>query len=210
MRKKNKLVYGWGINDVNYEVYGYELVNGKRKRVWICPYYAKWKKILERCFCLKRQAKQPTYRGCTVSEKWKYLSNFIKWVDSQPNKDWQNCEPDKDILLEGNKHYSPETVVFVSRKVNGFIKDCGKSRGKYMIGVDDSNKKSKPYRSRCCNPFTGEKDYLGIYETEIQAHKAWQDYKHKLSCQLAEEQSDPRVAKALREKYALYKDFTNV
>lgn len=207
-RKKNKLVYGWGINEVDYDVYRYEIVNGKRRWVWICPYYQKWKNIIQRCFCPKEQTRNPTYKGCTITEQWKRLSEFIKWVDSQPNKDWENCQPDKDILFVGNKHYSPETVVFVSAKVNSFIIDCGKSRGKYMIGVCYSGSKNKPYMANCCNPFTGKAKKIGRYKTEIEAHLAWQAYKHEMSCLLADLQSDPRVAQALRQRYAPDKDWT--
>lgn len=209
--KKNKLVCGWGINDVDYNVHKHEFINGKWKKVWVCPYYVKWLNILKRCLSPKLQARQPTYKGCTVTDKWRRLSDFIKWVDSQPNRDWENCQPDKDILFEGNKHYSPETVVFVSGKVNNFIIDRGKSRGKYMIGVCDAGKayKNKPYISRCRDPFTGKGKTIGRFSTEIEAHLAWQSYKHQMAYLLAEEQTDPRVAEALRKRYAPDKDWTN-
>lgn len=205
----NKLVYGWGINDVSYNVHRYEMVNGKKKCVWACPYYKKWKSILGRCFDLKYQERQPTYKGCTVCEEWKYLSNFIKWVDSQPNKDWMKCEPDKDFLSGGNKHYSPETVVFVSNRVNSFITDKSRGRGICMIGVSYCPRRKKnPYEVRCSNPFMGKQEHLGRFPTELQAHLAWQDRKHELACQIADMQADERVAKALRERYAPDKDWT--
>lgn len=209
-RNKNKLVCGWGINDVDYNVHRTEVINGKPKIVWTCPYYRKWKGIITRCFCPKYQARQPTYKGCTISDEWQRLSDFIKWVDNQPNRDWQNCEPDKDFLFVGNKHYSPETVVFVSGKVNGFITACVETKSKFMIGVCDSGKrcKSKPYMAQCRNPFTGKGKTLGYFSTEIEAHKAWQAYKHEMACLLADLQSDPRVSKALRQRYAPDKDWT--
>ena len=208
---KEKLVFGWGINDVDYNVYITEVVNGKRKNVWVCPYYRKWVKILERCFCPKYQTKKLTYKGCTICEEWKYLSDFIKWVDSQPNEDWINCEPDKDFLSVGNKHYSPETVVFISGKVNQFIKDKGNDRGNYMIGVDFIPNKSKknPYQARCSNPFGGSR-YIGHYTTELEAHLAWQAKKHEYACMLADQQTDERIASRLREMYAPDKDWTKV
>lgn len=208
MRKKNKLVCGWGINDVGYNVYKHEFVNGKKKIVWRCPYYSKWVEMIRRCFCTKTQTRHPTYRGCTIYENWKYLSNFIKWVDSQPNRDWQNCEPDKDLLIEGNKHYSPETVVFVNSVVNRFIEDCSKVRGSYMIGVCASGRKNKPYSAGCSNPFTVKQNKIGRYKTELEAHLAWQAKKHEYSCMLADLQTDERVAKILRERYAPDKDWT--
>lgn len=209
-RKKNKLVFGWGINDVDYNVTKTETVNGKRKIVWTCPYYNKWKCIIQRCLYPKLQERNPTYKGCTVTEEWKYLSNFIKWVDSQPNKGWMNCEPDKDFLSISNKHYSPETVVFVSKMVNGFITGCGRSRGNLMLGVCyKPNSEKKPYVSSCRNPFIGKQEHIGYYPTEREANKAWQTRKHQHALQLADLQEDERVAKALRERYAPDKDCTN-
>ena len=207
-RKKNKLLSGWGVNDVDYEVYKYEVVDGKQKRIWICPYYQKWYDILRRCFDPKFQEKYPTYKGCAVTEDWKRLSNFIKWVDSQPNRDWESCETDKDFLSVGNKHYSPDTVVFVPRKVNLFITDSGNNRGGFMLGVSLADNNKNPYRARCCNPF-GSNRYIGLFSTELEAHKAWQAKKHEYACMLAELQADPRVANALRKRYAPDKDWTN-
>lgn len=214
VRKRDKLVYGWGIVDVDYSVYKTEelpRVVGKRNQniTWRCPYYVKWCGILQRCLCPKLQERHHTYKGCTVTEEWKYLSNFIKWVDSQPNGDWINCEPDKDFLSEGNKQYSPETVVFVSKKVNQFIVDSGKTRGECLIGVSHYPERAKnPYLARCRNPF-GSSSYVGIYMTEIEAHKAWQARKHQHACHLADLQSDERIASRLREMYAPDKDWTN-
>jgi hypothetical protein len=155
----------------------------------------------------------PTYKGCTVCNEWKYFSNFIKWVDSQPNRDWQNCAPDKDFLVVGNKHYSPDTVIYIPRSLNVFITDRSNNRGHLMLGVTDKsyNSSKSPFEAKCNNPFTeggyvGR--YLGVFATELQAHKAWQAKKHEYACQLADLQQDPRVAKALRERYAPDKDWT--
>ena len=143
MVKKNKLVCGWGINDVDYNVAKTQLINGRWRQTYLCPYYVKWKSMLVRCFSLKYQDRQPTYKDCTVCEDWKCLSNFIKWVDSQPNEDWINCEIDKDFLFDGNKQYHPETAVFISKNLNNFIKHRGNDRGHLMIGVSCDYKSTK-------------------------------------------------------------------
>ena len=144
-----------------------------------------------------------------MTEDWKYLSKFIEWVDSQPNKDWQNCEPDKDFLSEGNKHYSPETVVFISKKLNLFTSSKKKNRGKYMIGVSlyRYNNVDK-YTAQCSNPLLRSSFFIGIYDTELEAHKAWQAKKHEYACMLADLQEDQRIASRLREMYAPDKDWT--
>jgi len=207
--KTKKLVYGLGVNDVDYVVQIKQTVNGKQKLIWICPYYNKWMGILERC-SFDYHLKHPTYFGCDLHKDWKYLSNFIKWVDSQPNRNWQNCEPDKDLLSKGNKYYAPDTVVFVERRVNNFLTTSSKSRGDYMIGCS-FHKATGKYMSRCMNPFSkyeGQGRHIGIFNTELEAHKAWQAKKHEDACQLADLQEDPRVADALRQRYAPDKDWT--
>ena len=167
--------------------------------------------MIVRCYDVKTKKRQRTYKNCTVCDEWRYLSNFVRWVDSQPNRNWQNCDLDKDILFEGNKMYSPVTCVFVETSVNRFMIGSDEIRGDYMIGVKFTlNGKSKPYLSRCSNPFNKERlnGYVGYFTTELEAHKAWQAKKHEYACQLADLQEDERVAKALRERYAPDKDRT--
>jgi hypothetical protein len=209
MSDDRKLTYGWGINDADYKVTKYSIVDGKYKQVWVCPYYEDWRGILERCLCPNFQKNWTSYLGCSIVVEWKYLSNFIKWVDSQPNRNWQNCVLDKDLLIRNNKIYSPDTAIYIPNKLNCFITDSKKSRGQLMIGVT-TNKldKNKPYLSQCNNPFGQGGKNLGYYRTELEAHKAWQAKKHEYACQLADLQQDPRVAKVLRERYAPDKDWT--
>jgi hypothetical protein len=198
-----KLVHGLGINDVDYKISrSIELpkTDGKRnqKIVWICPYYQKWQNMLYRCG-EKYQKAHPSYTGCTIHPDWIYLSSFIKWVDSQPNKDWQTSFLDKDVLRVGNKVYSPNNCAFVEERVNKFILDRSAARGEYLIGCYLHRGK---FKAKCGNPFTKESDTLGYFHTELEAHLAWKAKKHELACQLADLQSDPRVAEALRKRYS--------
>jgi uncharacterized CHY-type Zn-finger protein len=204
---EKKLLFGVGYNDVGYSVYKSRMVDGKQINIWVCPYYQKWVKVLERCYSLEFHKRNPRYVGCYVCDDWLTFSNFIRWVDSQPNKNWINCEPDKDLLIVGNKIYSEDTCVFVTRQVNQFTKDSAGKRGSYMIGVK-INKEGNKYISDCSDPFLCKQEYLGRFKTELEAHKAWQAKKHEHACQLADLQEDPRVAKALRERYAPDKDWT--
>lgn len=209
-RKKSKLTYGWGINDVDYPITKSGIVNGVCKTIWICPYYEDWKNMIQRCYSVDVQNRQPTYKACTVCEEWKYLSNFIKWVNSQPNSNWQNCELDKDFLLKGNKHYSPDTCVYIDKILNGFMVDSGKIRGNLMIGVSLSKRKKNPYTAQCCNPFLkGKGTYVGVYSTELEAHLAWKAKKHGYACQLSDMQEDLRVANILLQMYDKNTDLTN-
>lgn len=201
--KTKKLVCGVGTNDADYvvqkiETIGY--VDGKRKRrlVWECPCYRTWASMLRRCYSAKEQERYPTYKGCTVSAEWLTFSNFKSWMEKQ---DFEGKHLDKDILIEGNKIYSPDTCIFVSPLVNTFAIDCGSARGEWMIGVNWHKPREK-FRAQCGNPFTKKQENLGHFDCEQEAHNAWLKRKLELAHLLAAEQEDPRVAKALIERYS--------
>ena len=199
-----KLVYGVGVNDADYVVQKNETieVNGVRKLklVWMCPYYRTWKHMLERCYSTKFQEKYPTYKGCSVSEDWWRFSNFRAWMAAQ---DWEGMQLDKDILFEGNKVYSSETCVFVTKVVNMFTTDSGAARGEWLIGVYLDKGVGK-FKSMCRNPFTKKGEHLGYFTCELEAHQEWLKRKLELAHLLAAEQTDERVVKALIERYTNY------
>ena len=203
--KTRKLVCGIGINDADYAVVEFEtiVVNGKQKqkRTWICPFYQVWANMINRCYSFKTQERQPTYRGCSVTEEWKTFSVFKNWMMTQ---DWEDKQLDKDLLIEGNKVYGPETCVFVTRIVNKFTNDQGAARGDCLIGVV-WHKPAGKFQSRCRNPFTKKGEHLGYFTCELEGHKAWLKRKLELAYELAEIQTDARVAEALIERYSKYK-----
>lgn len=211
-----RTVFGWGINDATYNVYktAKRVINGKEEsyNAEVCPYYLDWIGILYRSLYSPHKEENPTYKDCSVSEEWKYFSNFINWVDSQPNKNWRNLEVDKDLLVVGNKHYSPDTVIYVHSTVNKFIRsvELSKDTNDLMIGVSKASSRKGTFRASCWNPFTKVTDNLGVFKTELEAHKVWQACKHSHACNIADLQDDERVAKALRVRYTPDKDWTKV
>ena len=205
--KTRKLVHGVGVNDANYAVVKFETigyVNGKQKqkRVWACPFYITWSGMLKRCYSSKLHERRPTYIGCSVSDDWLTFSNFRSWMMTQ---DWQDKHLDKDLLIEGNKVYGPDTCVFVSRMVNNFTLDSGSARGELLIGVTWHKPKEK-FLSQCSNPFTKKNEHQGYFDCEQEAHEAWLKRKLELAYELAAIQEDSRVATALINRYSNYKD----
>jgi len=193
--QKGQLVYGVGINDSPYPVYKTTKLNGNRKIIWSCPFYRVWNRMLERCYSEKTIKKHKTYEGCSVHDDWHSFMNFKSWMESQ---DWQGKELDKDLLVDGNKIYSPERCCFVTGIVNNFMHENQSRRGTYAIGVSAYKNK---LQSSCKNPITGNSEHLGYFTDELSAHLAWKKRKHELACQLADLQTDSRVADALRERY---------
>jgi hypothetical protein len=164
---QTKIRFGVGINDADYNL-GYVLESGRRI---LCPFYKRWDAMLTRCYSEDSLAKWPTYNGCSVCEEWLLFSNFKKWMISQ---DWEGNHLDKDILIPGNKIYSPETCCFISPEVNTLLVYSKTRIGKYPIGVS-YHKASKKYFAQCAA--SGKHVNIGIFDTAEDAENAYRTYK---------------------------------
>lgn len=200
MIRKRKPTCGVGNNDSDYVVETKRLVNGRKLLEWICPYFVTWRSMLQRCYDFKHQRKHPSYIGCSVCEEWLTFSNFKAWMEQQ---DWEGKELDKDLLVCGNRIYSPETCIFIPVKVNCFMLEANSLRGEYPIGVS-WHSRDKKFQARCSNPFTNKVEQLGYFDCPQKAHQAWLKRKLELAKLLAEQQDDPRVAEALIKRYENY------
>ena len=100
-------IVGFGINDADY------VVNSRSSTP--CPFYRTWVGMIRRCYSPVEHKNQPSYIDCTVCREWAYFSNFRSWMLQQ---NWKGLDLDKDILVKGNKVYSPSTCIFVPRKLN--------------------------------------------------------------------------------------------
>lgn len=138
-----------------------------------------------------------SYEGCSVVREWHYLSKFKTWMEKQ---DWEGNQLDKDILIKGNKVYGPDTCVFVTRETNMFILDKHAGRGQYPTGVCYDSSRNK-FISHISINSNGTLKFLGRFENPEEAHLAWLHAKIELAGELAEKQDDPRVAKALVDRY---------
>lgn len=115
-------------------------------------------------------------------------------------QDHEGNHLDKDILVEGNKVYSPETCVFISAKLNTFLSDGLAKRGKYPVGVCWSSGKSK-FQAQCNNPFTGKRGAIGYFNDPAAAAEAYLEKKREYAAAYADIQKDKRVANRLREMF---------
>lgn len=72
--------------------------------------------MLKRCYLSK--GKERVYSDCEVCEEWRDFQEFASWFDENYPNDGRDYDLDKDIKVEGNRIYSPETCMFVSRQEN--------------------------------------------------------------------------------------------
>ena len=166
--------------------------NGK-----LIPEYVYWRSMLQRSYHEKSKDKRSSYKGCSVSAAFKYFPYFKEWCNNQVgfgNKGW--CL-DKDILVKGNKEYSPETCCFVPPEINTLVLNCKASRGKTPVGVH-FNKSQQKYQANC--QINGKLAFLGYYKTPEEAFLVYKEAKESYIKEVADkwkDKIDPRAYEAL-------------
>ena len=160
--------------------------------------YVLWHCMLERCYSTTFKKKQPTYEICKCSENFKSYEYFYEWCNKQIGFGVKGFDLDKDLLVKGNKVYSENTCVFIPQEVNTLLIKSVASRGKHLIGVSWSNT-SKSFIARVAKN-KGKQEYLGSFNTEIEAFNAYKTAKESFVKEQAEKwkgQIDKRAYNAL-------------
>jgi hypothetical protein len=173
----DKAIYGVGFfGEGEYKSH----LNGKRTKV-----YNTWIQMIHRSYSEKLQIKQPAYKGCSVVEEWHNFQNFAKWYEENYYEiEGQRMELDKDILVKGNKLYSPDTCVFVPKAINNLLIKPSMKRETLPVGVSKSKEK---YQANCYNSSSGKLEYLGVYDTKEEAFNAYKSYKEQYVKKVAED-----------------------
>jgi hypothetical protein len=152
--------------------------------------YEVWDNMIRRCYDEKFHEKHSTYRDCTVCDEWHNFQNFAAWYDENYYSiEEERMHLDKDILIKGNKVYSPDTCIFVPQRINVLFVKNHKTRGNLPIGVS-WHKKYKKYRSKC-----GRTEIIGYYDTHEEAFEAYKTFKENLIKQIANVHKDRIPAK---------------
>lgn len=151
-------------------------INGKEKIA-----YAKWVSMLKRCYvdCYKH----PTYLNCYVCDEWLCFETFEKWF----NENYYEIDNkvmclDKDILIKGNKVYSPNTCVFVPQEINAIFVRKESIRCEYPIGVQEAN---DGVLVSCISEY-GKIKYLGRFLNEQDAFKTYKKEKERYIKEVAD------------------------
>lgn len=121
----DKTVYGVGFLGVGkYKAH----VNLKQTKQ-----YKAWKSMMTRCYYKEHLERFPTYYGCSVVEDWHNYQNFGDWYDKNYYEiDGEIMQLDKDILIKGNRTYSPEACIFVPQSINLVFRKGGNKSGNKM------------------------------------------------------------------------------
>lgn len=183
-----KSVYGNGMIGIKYRA----KINGKMTKE-----YDAWHDMLRRCYDKKWKEEHPCYEDVKCCEEWLLYENFYDWLHSQENfEQWYNGERwvvDKDILVKGNKIYSPETCCLVSHDINTLFCKRDRDRGEFPLGVC-YNRKLDKYNAKLSMNIFYERKYerqLGSYPTPEDAfYLGYKPEKEKYIKLIAEEEYD--------------------
>lgn len=137
--------------------------------------YRCWINMLHRCYDDKIHKKRPTYIGCTVCEEWHNFQVFAEWYEENFYQvDEEEMHLDKDILVKGDKIYSPDTCIFVPIRINSLFRTNTSSN--LPQGVSAQLLK---YRVECRDDnFNNIK--LGIFKTIEEAFDIYKKYKESV------------------------------
>jgi hypothetical protein len=147
-----------------------------------CRHYQTWTDMLDRCYSNKYHSEKPSYLECTLDEEWHNFQSFAEWYDNNFYQvDNEEMNLDKDILVRGNKKYSPNTCIFVPQRINKlFIRQNLVTKNNLPMGVC---KHGKRFKAQCAH--SGKNTHIGIYETPDEAHLAYKRYKEALIKEIA-------------------------
>lgn len=163
------LVYGAGINNYNERVN----IGGRPIKS-----YQIWQDILRRCYSEKYKNKNPTYMGTSMCKEWLLFSNFKKWFDANyPDELARELDIrfdiDKDLLSENSKVYSPDTCVFLPKKVNVFLSNKKSNNTSGYTGVS-WHKTNRSWRVRINEFGTNKNKYIGYFKNLEDASIAYE------------------------------------
>ena len=173
LEQRKCLIYGVGIND--------GMVSSQSLA------YARWATIIKRCYANDGD-KCSAYKECSICDEWILFTNFEGWF----NRHYiEGFDIDKDILVKGNKIYSPSTCCFVPKEINMLFVKANKSRGVYPVGVSMWQGK---FRARMGAKTIG---YFNSAEDAFNAYKRAKEAHIKEVADKWKDQLEPRAYEAL-------------
>lgn len=172
-------------------------INGKPT----CAHKA-WSGVIERCYSTRLRHSRPCYSDVTISGDWHNFQNFAKWFYSQRGAEL-GWEIDKDLLVTGNKHYSPETCILLPRRLNTAIIHVGSNEN--VLGYS-YHPVSKLYSTMVSTPAGGRNIY---FKTKDECVKYYYKSKSEQLSSLANEWREELDPKAFDSFIRLSGEYLN-
>ncbi len=138
-----------------------------------------WQFMMNRCYDGKYKLDHPTYENCLVCEEWHNFQNFAEWCVAQRGYGYSGFNLDKDLLVKGNKIYSPETCSLIPQEINKAITKQTMFKAGLPIGVSTREDLGGKFMARLSTSSSGVRGevYLGLFDTPDSAFLAYKKAK---------------------------------
>lgn len=130
-----------------------------------------WSSMMRRVYRPSTACHERVYGNVEIESSWHDFQTFAAWYYEQINR-FENSDiswdVDKDLLVPGNKIYSPNMCCVIPHQVNSLFISGRLRRGKYPLGVSRQNLRFKAQVNE-----SGRLKYLGLYGTVREAQLAY-------------------------------------
>lgn len=150
------------------------------------PIYETWKSMLIRCYSEKDRYLHPAYAECTVCEEWHNFQNFADWYENNfyDIGDGTRMHIDKDVIVKGNKIYSPETCIILPQRINMIFMEKAKKRDMDLPNAIYRCVKGykASYNGKSLGVFKTLESAIEAHDKEMRVHikQVARDYKDRL------------------------------
>lgn len=120
----DKTIYGVGYKGEGKHLPYYKNTNNQTAK------YTTWENMICRCYHEKDRELNLAYKDCTVCKEWHNFQIFSDWYEDNfyDIRDGTRMHIDKDVLVYGNKIYSPTTCIFLPQRINMIFMEKAKNR----------------------------------------------------------------------------------
>lgn len=163
--------------------------------------YDVWRDMLRRCYKPTIGQEEKDYSGCTVCKHWHNFQNFAKWCEGRYGR---GLQLDKDLLVLGNREYSPQSCTFIPQRVNSFFTG-GLKRGIYY------SNKNNVWIAQCqdgefCTTGNKKQTYLGQFKDEQKALEVYKAFKIEKLNKLVLKHKDLLPDRMVENMYKIIED----
>lgn len=149
----------------------------------IDTFYEQWKDMKKRCNNSINK-RNNSYKDCSISDEFLDYDKYYEWAE----KNYYQLENekiclDKDILIKGNKLYSPSTCIFVPMRINQLFESSKQSRGLLPKGVTLNN--NGRYVARISK--NNKNIFLGSFNSVEEAFNCYKEAKENYIKEIADE-----------------------
>lgn len=158
--------------------------------------YKKWSSMFRRCYSEVDAKDRNHYSDCEIHEDWFNFQNFALWLTK--NKSYSpDYHLDKDLIILGNRVYSPRACCLVPIEINNLLLDPKSKSRKLPVGV---KKDSRSGRFIASMRMDSKNKHIGSFGTPQEAHEAYVSTKEAYVKEIANHwrgRIDERVYEAL-------------